>query len=110
MVYSDAKDETQATRGNQEISRNSYNPDCFEGIRCSSTIVRSQSLRFSGADWQGRNFIRKFRATANISGGTLTQLIAEIEQQLAESEARTVTLRNHLEKFRLLQNQLGESE
>lgn len=110
MVYRNAEDETQAARGSQKISRNSYNPNGSKGIRCSSTIVRNQSIRFSREDWPGRNFIGYFGENANISGGTLAQLIAELEQEIAESEARVTNLRNHLQKFRSLQGQLGESE
>lgn len=108
MVYRNAEDETQAAWGNQKISRNSYNPDGSKGVRCSSAIVRDKPLRFNRENWQGRNFIRNFGENPAISGGTLTQLIAELEQEVIESEARLASLRNHLEKFRSLQDQLGE--
>lgn len=108
MVYTDAENEAQTAWRTQEISWDSNNPNGSKGVGYSGGTFGNQSFRPSGADWQGRNPIRKFGEDTGNSGGTVAQLITELEEEIIESEARLARLHNHLEKFRSLQNQLGE--
>lgn len=110
MVYSDAKDETQAARGNQNISRNSHNPDCSQRSGRTSRNSWYQSIGSGGTDWKRRDFFREIESDPISRGGTLAQLITELEQDLAESEERVKTLRSRLQRIRSLADQLGEPE
>lgn len=110
MVYSNAKDETQAARGTQAVSWDSYNPDRAEGVGCESKTSGCKSLRIGGTNRKRRNLSGTIGSSPDSRGGTLAQLIKELEEDLAESEERVERIRYHLQKVRLLANQLGDSE
>lgn len=69
-------------------------------------VNRADSAELSCFDTTRKNFDSK---TA-VDGGSITQLIQETRQEIAQFEAHTSKLRDRLQKLSLLANQLGQIE
>lgn len=104
-----AKNETLATRGNQETSRYSPNLDCCRGLRLSSSAVGNQPVRAGRANWEGPGAYRT-QSRRILGGGIVEQLIEEARDQLAQLEAQREKLAQRLEELEALREQLTQKE
>lgn len=112
MVSTNGK--TRNTRAKEEGFHNYPHPNGSRNVGYQSEGIGNQQERINRADsaelsyFAARGTVADTRAAT--SGGTITQLIEDTQQQIAASEAHTTKLQRHLQTLFMLRDRLGQTQ
>lgn len=107
MLVQNEENKTSSTWRNQKSRHLELDGDGDTGVRSASGSSRGQSLRVCGENRQGENTSVESERTD--VGGAIDELVANIIEQLADSENRTEKLKSQLEKIRSIRQQIESS-
>lgn len=85
MAYTNAQNEAPTARGNQRQGKHESDPNQCQGIRSASRADGNQPVGVNRADWERGDPIGCWSGGL-VTGGILTQLIDEAQQELAECD------------------------